>query len=289
MNSKGTAVFQPVWVAIVLLVGAYIFQINQDTWRFYATKKSAVAVDLNQYIEPQPPSPLAARLTSFGATEFMADWHWLKTIQYYGGGDPSGRYRKLAELFELVTELSPRFTQAYQTGLLILPGEGFADQAIRLGEKGQKNVPDRWELPYYTGLVYHTSKKDYASAAKYFEKAATLPNAPANARLFAAIYYKEAGTRQTALEIFKTVYQTTDSDFVRERARKYVEHLSIYFLLEDGVQRFFEQFERYPASVAELVSSKIIEEVPISPLNQTFVINPETGSLAEVKGASASD
>lgn len=274
---------QPGYLALVLLVLAYVFQVNLDTQRFHTTNRNAVNVSLNDYIEPQPPSPTAARLTSFGATEFMADWYWLRTIQYYGGGDPSGKYRKLAELFQLVTDLSPRFTAAYQTGLLILPGEGFVDEAIALGEKGQAIIPNRWELPYYTGLVWHISKKDYAKAAAEFEQAAALPDAPENARLFAAIYYKEAGTRQTAYQIFKTLYETSDSDFTKERARKYVEHLNIIFFLEDEAGRFRTQFGRLPTTLDELVQKKVIEAIPPSPLGRTFGIDPTTGAVTDAK------
>lgn len=273
----------PGYLALIGFVLAYVAQVNLDAWRFFSTDKAAVNVSLNYYIEPQPPSAEAAKLTSFGAREFLADYYWLKTIQYYGGGDPSGKYRKLAEMFHLVTELSPKFAAAYQTGLLILPGEGFADEAIRLGEKGKRNLPDRWEMPYYTGLVHHVNKKDHARAAVEFEEAAKLPNAPANAKLFAAIYYNEADKRQTAYLIFKTVYETTDSEFARERARKYVEHLDLYFMLEDAVRRFFVANLRYPQTLEELVASRTIEGIPASPLNQVFRINPETGQISESK------
>jgi hypothetical protein len=282
MKSKPT-VFHPGYAAVALLALAYVFQLNLDTHRFYATKKSAVNVSLNYFIEPQPPSASAARLSSFGATEFMADWYWLKTIQYYGGGDPSGEYRKLGELFHLVTDLSPKFAAAYQTGLLILPGEGFVDEALALGAKGQKNLPEKWEIPYYTGLVWHISKKDYTRAAQEFERAASLPNAPANTKLFAAIYYKEAGTRQTAYELFKTLYETSSDDFAKERARKYVEHLNILFFLEDGTKRFQAKFGRFPSDLNELVSTKIIDSVPPSPLNRTFSLNPQTGEISDAK------
>jgi len=287
MSSK--PVLRPGHFALVFLVLAYVFQVNSDAWRLYSPTKKAIAVSLNYYIEPQPPSANVARLTSFGATEFLADWYWLQTIQYYGGGEPSGRYRKLAELFHLVTDLSPKFTAAYQTGLLVLPGEGFVDEAITLGQKGEKNLPDRWEMPYYTGLVYHISKKDYAKAAIEFERAAALPNAPANTKLLAAIYHKEAGGRQTAYEIFKTVYETSNNAFTKERARKYVEHLTIYFFLEDAIGKFHAQFKRFPTSLDELVTKKIIEGIPVSPLNQTFSVNPTTGELSEAKGAAAAN
>lgn len=282
MKSKLT-VFHPGYAALALLVVAYAFQVNIDTHRFHSPKKSAVNVTLNYFIEPQPPSSSAARLSSFGATEFLADWYWLKTIQYYGGGDPSGKYRKLAELFHLVTDLSPKFTAAYKTGLLILPGEGFVDEALTLGAKGQEKLPNKWEIPYYTGLVWHISKKDYGQAAAQFERAATLPGAPANAKLFAAIYYKEAGTRQTAYQIFKTIYETSNDDFTKERARKYVEHLNIQFFLEDGVNRFRTQFGRLPASLDEIVTRKVIDSIPPSPLERTFTLDPATGAVNDTK------
>lgn len=282
MKSNSTT-FHPGYAALALLTLAYVFQLNLDSHRFYSTAKNSVNVSLNYFIEPQPPSVAAARLTSFGATEFMADWYWLKTIQYYGGGEPNGKYRKLGELFHLITDLSPKFAAAYQTGLLILPGEGFADEAIALGAKGQQNLPTRWELPYYTGLVWHISKKDYAKAAAEFERAATLPDAPPNTKLFAAIYYKEAGTRQTAYQLFKTLYETSDNEFTKERARKYVDHLNILFFLEDGVSRFRTQFSHNPNSLEELISSKIIDSLPASPLGRTFVLDPATGEVKDTK------
>ncbi len=277
----------PGYLALIALVLAYVVQINLDAQRFYSSSTAKVEVSLNYFIEPQPPSPTNARLTSFGATEFMADWYWLKIIQYYGGGDPGGQYRKLAEMFHLVTELSPRFTAAYQTGLLILPGEGFVDEAIALGKKGQDRLPERWEMPYYTGLVYHISKKDYAAAAAEFERAATKQGAPAITKLFAAIYYKEANSRQTAYQLFKTIYETGETEFARERAAKYVEHLNIYFMLEDATRRFYSEIGRYPKNADELLSARYVESIPPSPLNQTFLIDPVTGTISETKTGSS--
>jgi tetratricopeptide (TPR) repeat protein len=272
----------PGYIALIGLVLAYVAQVQFDTWRFYGSS-SKVAVSANVYIEPQPLGARTARLASFGAHEALADWYWLKLIQYYGGGDPSGRYRKLAELFDVITELSPKFLPAYQTGLLILPGEGFVDEAISLGEKGKANLPQQWEMPYYTGIVHHIYRKDYVRAAEEFERAAALPDAPPIARLFAAIYYNQADQRQTAYQIFQTLHETSDSEFVRERASKYMEHLSIYFSLEDAIAQFQTRFGRYPVSVEELVQQRIIPEVPQSPLNQSFVINPSNGQLSEAK------
>jgi len=283
MSSENTLLirFSLLFLAVAV-VASYVSQITFDAWQRYSNSK--INETYNVYIEPQPFSPAAARFVSFGAREFVADIYWLKLIQYYGGGDPQGKYRKLAELFNTVTELSPKFATAYTTGLLILPGEGFVDQALALGAKGEKNLPDSWEIPYNTGLVYHIYKKDYVQAAKEFEKAASLPNAPANARYFAAVYYNQADQRQTAYQIFKNLYESSTNDFVKDRAKKYVEHLDIFFALQDAIHRYQDKFHQPPDNLIQLVEKKIISTIPVSPLNIQFVIDPKTKELGEKKG-----
>ncbi len=281
MNFKQLLSRYTAQLAVCALVIGYVGQINYDTWRRYGNPK--LNITYNEFIEPQPLSGETAKLASFGAEEFLADWYWLTLIQYYGGGDPYGKYRKLAELFHVVTDLSPRFTAAYQTGLLILPGEGFVDEALKLSDKGKLILKDKWEIPYYTGLIYHIYKKDYVKAAKEFEQAAALPSAPPNAKLFAGIYYNKAEERQTAYQIFKTIYESTDDEFTKERSRKYVGHLEIVFILEDAALEYKNRFGSYPKTLEELVSSKILVEIPISPLGASLTINPETGRVLETK------
>jgi len=269
---------------LFVLIGwgfSYISQLHYDTWRHYGAPK-LTNVDFNVYIEPQPISPELAKLTSFGANEFLADYYWLTFIQYYGGGTANGKYRKMAELFNVVTELSPKFLSAYQTGLIILPGEGFVDEAIKLGQKGQVELPNSWEMPYYTGLVYHIYKKDYISAAQEFEKAAVKTDAPAITKYFAGIYYREADQRQLAYQIFQTVYQTTTDEFVKERANKQVINMEMIFFLEDAASKYKNTYGIFPETLDDLVRRKIVTELPISPLSLEFNINPETGVVENV-------
>lgn len=262
-----------------LWVVAYTAQINFDAWRFYSDSK--IDVTYNEYIEPQPLSPDTARIASFGATEFAADLYWLQLIQYYGGGTPYGQYRKLAELFQTVTDLAPKFKQPYITGLIILPGEGFSDEAIALGQKGTKNLPNSWEMPYYTGLVYHIYKKDYAKAGQKFLQASELPDAPVITKLMAGIYFKEANERRRSYLIFQSVLETSNDEFVIDRAESYLAHLDGIFALEDAVAKYQKQFGTYPKTLADLTSQKIIDSIPKSPLNVTYTYNPKTGAIGE--------
>lgn len=268
------------WLVIVILWGvAYLSQLRYDTWRLYSPAK--ITVSYNEFIEPQPLSGDSARLASFGATEFLADIYWLQLIQYYGGGTPDGQYRKLPELFSTVTDLAPKFKQAYVTGLLVLPGEGFVNEALALGEKGEQALPEAWELPYYTGLVHHIYEKNYEAAAKEFEKAAAIADSPPITKLFAGIYFKEASQRQTAYIIFQTIVATSDNEFVRERAAKYLQHLDGLTALEKAVADFHGQLGRYPSSLGELVSRGIINEIPKSPLAVEYTYDPATGAVGD--------
>jgi tetratricopeptide (TPR) repeat protein len=267
---------------LLLVVGlalSYLAQLQFDSWARFTPP--VIKTTYNIYIEPQPLSAPLARAVSFGAREFMADWYWLTAIQYYGGGDPNGQYRKLAELFTTITDLSPKFEPAYETGLIILPGEGFTDQAIALGHKGEQNLPDQWQIPYYTGLDYHIYKKDYLAAAKEFDKAAKLPGAPDNVRYFSAIYYSQADQRQVAYQLFKNIYDTTDDQFIKDRTKKYLGHLEIVFYLEDAVTAYHQKFGHYPPTLNALVTEKIIPEIPVSPLGRNYTIDPATGQVGE--------
>lgn len=283
MNSKELFSFRRLSPALILfcLGLSYVAQIYYDGWLRYSDPK--VNVSYNVLIEPQPLSSTIAKAVSFGATELLADYYWLQFIQYYGGGDPAGQYRKMPELLNTVTDLSPKFLLAYQTGLLDLPAEGYVNEAIALGEKGERNLPDRWEIPYYTGLVYHIYKKDFVNAAKQFDIAASLPGAPVSTQLFAGIYHNNADQRATAYAIFKNLYDTSTDQYIKERASKYVGHLEGLFTLQDGVNKFQSQFGHLPKNLNELVSGKIISEIPVSPLGATYSYDPATGTVSDAK------
>ncbi|HSX42449.1 MAG TPA: hypothetical protein VLE93_03850 [Candidatus Saccharimonadales bacterium] len=272
--------FAPLLLLAALAL-AYFGQLRYDTWRFFDTP--TVQDSFNNFIEPEPLKSPTAKAASLGATNFLSDIYWLELIQYYGGGDPYGTYRQLPALYQTITDLSPKFLAAYQSGLLVLPQEKFTDQAIALGEKGQQNLPKSWEIPYYEGLVYHVDKKDYLSAARQFQIAAAKPGAPAITKYFAGLYYKEAGSRQTAYVIFQTVYQTTTDPFVKDRAQKQIGHLGGLFALQDAVSAFQQKLHRNPKSFDELIAAKIIPALPVSPLGLKYTYDAVTGAVSDTK------
>jgi len=283
MNSKKFALkrFPYALLGLIFLASVVPAQLWYDHWS--RSERKPLDTTYNILIEPQPVSASTAKLVNFGFKEFLADYYWLSLIQYYGGGDPYGKYRKMPDLFNNIIELSPKYEAVYQTGLIIMPGEGYVDEAIDFGYKGMDNMPDKWEIPYYTGLVYHIYKKDYVSAAKMFERAAEMPNALPITKYFAGIYYNKADQRETAYNIFKTVYETTKDDYVKDRAKKNMDHLAIYFLLQDAVKYYHDNYKSYPSDLNQLVTKKVLKSIPEDPLTIGFTIDPNTGIVTENK------
>jgi hypothetical protein len=266
---------------LILLNAIFLSQLFYDSWKMAYARKPDVSQNI--LIEPHPLPAKVVKKISLGLNSLLADLTWLQTIQYYGGGLPYEKYRRLPEMINSVVELDPKFSYPYSFGLLILPGEGFVNEAVALGEKGMKNpaLKNEWSIPYYLGMIHHFNLKDQKTAAKYFEEAGKRPNAPPVCQLMAAKYYANANRKETALALYYVVYTTTDNKYVRERAQLYMEHVKLMMDLEKAALTYKEKFGAFPAELTDLVDKKIIESLPPDPLQRNFIIESNTGVVTE--------
>ncbi|MBI4948337.1 hypothetical protein HY844_02165 [Candidatus Berkelbacteria bacterium] len=266
-------------IVFFLIIGVIYSQFSQDS-----NKRSRVySATYNQYIQPLALSGEGITNVSFGFKELIADYYWLKTIQYYGGGDPNGKYEQLPKLYNSVLELSPRFLSAYESGILILGGEGFVKDAINLANVGQKNLPLSWQIPYYQGLIEHIYNKNYKAAANLFDQAAKLPGAPPNTKYFAGIYYSQANNPDIAYAIFKTIYENSTDPAIKERAGNYVIYLENVTLLNKALTQYKIKFSKPPNSLSDLVKQKIITEIPQNPLEFDYYYDKKIGKVLTAK------
>ena len=86
-------------------------------------------------------------------------------------------------LVDLTTTLDPYFNIAYRFGAIFLSeaapgGPGRPDQAVALLAKGIAAQPDKWQYPHDIAFVYYWHLRDFETAAQWFERAASYPNAP---------------------------------------------------------------------------------------------------------------
>lgn len=254
-------------------------QYSYDTWRIY-TKKPLQAT-YNELIAPHALNPELTKNISFGFQNLVANWYWLQVIQYYGGGDPYGEYKKLPKLLDNVVTLNPKFEYAYTFTLLVVPGEGMGEEAFAIGRKGMEALPDSWQIPYYMGTAYHINEKDYANAAKYLELAASKPGAPEIAKLLAAVYYSKSDQREIAYNLYRVIYETSEDDYSKERAKHRLENIEIMLFLEEAANVYKDRFGEYPSDLNLLVQRRIIAQIPTSPLEREFWIDQQTGTVSD--------
>lgn len=155
------------------------------------------------------------RLKGFvlGTEGLMADWYWMKSLQYLGGKLTRSDLefvdlgnlrplnpRLLYPYLDNATDLDPKFMAPYTFGATMLPAIDNS-QAIALTEKGIANNPDSWNLHHLLGYIYWT-QKDYERSAKAYDDGIKLPGAPQFMKIMAASLRTQGGSRETARAMF---------------------------------------------------------------------------------------
>lgn len=169
------------------------------------------------------PSAQALKALDLGLHTATASLVWLKINQgVYTWLDNTRKYERFSKEIQTLTDLDPSWGYPYAFGTLLLPGLGKSDLAIQLGEKGIKNVPDDWRIPYYMAIVYHTNLHDRFNAAKYFAIASQATSAPENVKKMPEVYGSQKNQLEEMENIWETLYETAGNDILREQAEKYL-------------------------------------------------------------------
>ena len=162
-----------------------------------------------------------------GYDDAVADFLWLRSVLYYGElrrGDHRGAFYQ--ELVNTVTDLDPRFEDAYRFGASVLADDlGQVDAGVSLLEKGMLNLPQSWWLPFEVGFIEYTVNMDDEQAYRWFQRAARVPGAEEYPRRFAAFLAGRAGDLAVSYELWRYVAATTPNDDMRAKAVDYMQQL----------------------------------------------------------------
>ncbi len=162
----------------------------------------------------------------------VADYYWLRTIQYVGrkimaheGPVPLNDLRaldlkSLAPLLERTVTLDPQFVVAYEYGAIILPGVD-VERAIALTKRGIAANPQAWRLHHHLGYIYWQSGRFQEASAAYAD-GARVANAPRWMRLMSAKMQAEGGSRETARTMYTLLYEEANDQGIRDMALNYL-------------------------------------------------------------------
>jgi hypothetical protein len=233
------------------------------------------------------PSGNAIRTASFGQRLVLADLYWLRTVMYIGEGvlAPKRGWDGLYPLGEIVTDLDPRFGYAYQVVGSNLSGiANQVDRSDRLLEKGMRQVPDRWMLPFLYAFNKYFYEDDYAQAAVYARRAAEVGNRPHLAFLASSLSLA-ANTEeayQTAIAFLtENLREAANPELRQELQERLVKVLTYRELArcERAVAAFEAKVGRPPLSLLELVSSGFLPSLPADPAGGELVYDPVTHTI----------
>ena len=237
------------------------------------------------------PSGAVLERMALSFDSLLADVYWIRALQVYGGLRRSDgeekNYDLLGPLLDITTTLAPEFNAAYRFGAIFLTeafpnGPGRTDLAVALLKKGIERKPERWEYYMDIGFIYYWWVQDYEQAAEWFDRAADVPGASWWLRSLAANTLAAGGSREESRMLWRQLYDSADSDWIRTEATRRLTQLQALDDIDQliaAARRFYELESRPPASWQELVDAKMLSGTPLDPTARPYVIDSVNGTI----------
>jgi hypothetical protein len=234
--------------------------------------------------EPVRPSllvPLSHRpALSLGFRNFLADVAWLEAVQV-AGNRKLGRadYDRLVELLGTVFRLDPHFLVPYLFGGILLgdsPDHGPA--ALAILERGEKEFPLEWRLPFYAGYIHYFTLGNAAEGGVDILRASRIPGSPSYFPLLASRMLAEGNRPETALAFLRELVNNEKDPrrmrVLEERIRQVVVERDLQSL-EKAVSEYKARMGASPGRLADLVDAGIIPRIPQEPNGGRYVMTPD--------------
>lgn len=224
-------------------------------------------------------TPGMVRTFDLGFHSAAASFAWIPTMP-----EILDLFRNRAEYLSdlaFVNAVDPKLSYPYAFSVLTLPAvpkRAFPDavkNAMEIGLRGLANADADWRIPYYMAMNYYLEMKDKKNAQLYFDVAARTPGVPGFAARFSLNFGIGSNERVKTKQLWETIRDTTNDDFAKARAQAYIDRLDMFDYLEAAAVVYKRKYGTYPVTPEDLVSKKIIPEVPQDPFGFTFIINSD--------------
>jgi len=230
------------------------------------------------------PESHVLRAASLGYTNVVADFIWLRAIQYYGEHRLSDRnYPQAERLFQSIYDLDPAFKGATRFGALVLAQDaGNAKGALALLERAERDHPNAWEYPFDQGFIRQSISKEFAAASSDYLRASTRPGAPDLAVRLAGLSATRLGDRQAAREVWQQILNDPPNELTRRIAERGLKNLDIeetQELLTEALSKFREKHGRVPHSWSEVLEEGMIASLPQEPFGGAYLYDPQANRV----------
>lgn len=265
-----------IFVILMALVGYLQFQYDSHT-DYFAEKNVFVTL----------PSGKTLKILSFGFQDLMADMLYIWSIQFYSTYNLSNRFDYLEHIYNTITDLSPQYKEVYIVGSWIMALEAQdIEMAIRLLEKGSRNMKDEWIFDYEAAYYAFRKLKDYDRAVEYFKKAAEKPGAPSmiKRRQAHVVYMKDDLTQAYAMWV--EIYKNAKTIVEKDAAFKHLYQIKFELdkkMLENKLEIFKQRYGRYPIDLSYLVRTGLLEKIPLDFTGKSYIYKPKRGKIKAIR------
>ena len=219
-----------------------------------------------------------------GYNHLGADILWLRLLQVLGNKrNTADEYEWIYHVMDVITTLDPQYDYVYYVGGVVLTNlANRVDLSNRLLEKGFKENPAVWSIPFLLGYNYYFFLGDATKAADHVAAAARLPGGPAYLPGLASRMYAEANNPDTALQFLEALWRQTQDegmrDVIEKRAKEIIIERDIRSI-ESAVHQYSVQQRHLPDRLYDLVSSGLLPQIPPEPFGGSYELNHKTGKV----------
>lgn len=228
--------------------------------------------------------PEFARTLARPVLPMVVDLMWLRALNAIGLRDSEAKNRALYEYGLAITELDPRFKQAYEYLGLNIPFAvardtwSGADLASDLFRRGLKTYPQDVRLHMYLGFSLFHHQRKFAEASDVFAAAAKLPGALSFMGPLATRLKAHSGAAEDALQLTRALLQEELDEEVRAELEHRIAFLEIEVVLQqvDRASRaYFERTGRIASSLHELRLMNLYSGSDLDPSGGVISIEPD--------------
>jgi hypothetical protein len=236
-------------------------------------------------------SPSVVKRMALSYDRLIADFYWMRAIQYYGRFDKANRravrYKNLPTLLDITTTLDPDLMDAYHVGSVFLGeaepvGAGQPQEALKLLDKGIRVHPQDWRLRHDKGFVYYWFIKDYRKAGETWQEASRVAGAPHWMEPLAAMALSKGGAIEVAKAMWESQYRESTRADVRDNARNHLISLEVardLWSLEFLLEKYRKRTGAFPPSLQWIQAQNGKYRI-VDPLGTPYRYNPATGAVS---------
>ena len=237
--------------------------------------------------------PEVARLLLKSSLPLVVDFYWLQSIHVIGAGKQKEEGIRLYRYAKFITELDPKFYQAYWALALNIPwnmGRRHwvnCDEAVEIYQRGLKQFPDDLRLKQYLAWNYFDCNKDFVKAADVLKSVARDPKSPPSTWSLATRLYAQSGSPDDGLALARDMLANAKDDAERALFQQRIEELEVEKILQGidaAISKFTAEVGRSPQTLEELVIRGYLATMPVDPYGGTISIGEDHRASSTSQG-----